>query len=227
MSPSDKPLSELLETKEPAWPTVKQWLAKAKNPVEVLETTGRRGAEVLLALQVTTRSPMGAIAFETGGLIVDHGWLRLLGSGGLRMEGDLARWNGLTARPLIEAFSGAMIVAHDVIGGFFALDSGALGEGKGGAFYLAPDTLEWEDVGFGYSGLVQWALGGDLAKFYADVRWPGWESDTKALSPDRGFGFAPPLFTEAESISSRSRAELPMPELLRLNLAAADQAAAE
>ena len=220
---SARPLSELLETQEPAWPQVKEWLTKAKNPVEVLETTGRRGAEVLLALQVTTRSAMGAIAFETGGLIVDHGWLRLLGSGGLRMEGDLARWNGLTPRPLIEAFDGAMIVAHDVLGGFFALDAGALGPGKAGTFYLAPDTLEWEDVGFGYSGLVQWALGGDLAKFYADFRWAGWEADLKSLSPDRGFNFAPPLFTEAESTTARTRTEIAMPELLKLNLSFADQ----
>jgi hypothetical protein len=218
-----KPLSDLLETQEPAWPQVKEWLTKAKNPVEILETTGRRGADVLVALQVTTRSPMGAIAFETGGLLVDHGWLRLLGSGGLRMEGDLARWNGLTSRPLVQAFSGAMIVAHDVIGGFFALDGGALGEGKGATYYLAPDTLEWEDVGFGYSGLVHWALNGDVAKFYADFRWPGWEAETKALSPDRGFNFYPPLFAEAESLTARSRKDVPMPELLALNLSAADQ----
>ena len=217
-----KALSELLETKEPAWPQVKAWLTQAKNPVEVLETTGRRGADVLVALQVTTRSPMGAIAFETGGLIIDHGWLRVLGSGGLGMEGDLARWNGLTARPLVEAFDGAMIVAHDVLGGFFALDGGALGEGKGGTFYLAPDTLEWQDVGFGYSGLVQWALNGDLAKFYADFRWAGWEAQTKSLSPDRGFSFYPPLFSEAESIAARTRAEVSMSELLKLNLSLAD-----
>ncbi len=218
-----KPLADLLEQKEPAWPTVKEWVQKAKNPVEILETTGRRGADVLLALQVTTRSPMGAIAFETGGLLVDHGWLRILGSGGLRMEGDLARWNGLTPRPLVEAFSGAMIVAHDVLGGFFALDGGALGDGKGGACYLAPDTLEWEDLGFGYSALVQWALNRDLQKFYGDFRWVGWEAEVKALSPDTGFNFDPPLFTEAESMVSRSRRAVPMAELLGLNLDLAKQ----
>ena len=69
------------------------------------------GADVLVALQVTTRSPMGAIAFETGGLLFDHGWLRLLGSGSMRLEGDLARWNGLGASALVEAFEGALLVA--------------------------------------------------------------------------------------------------------------------
>lgn len=217
-----RPLAELIESKEPAWPQVKRWLSLAKNPVELLETSGRRGAEVLTALQVTTRSPMGAIAFEAGGLLVDHGWLRVLGSGGMRMEGDLARWNGLGDRPLIEAFDGATLVGHDVLGGFFALDGGALGAGKGGAFYLAPDTLEWAELGSGYSGWVQWALSGDLKKFYAEFRWPGWEAEVKALSPDRGYAFEPPLFAEAESLAARARKEVAMPDLLKLNLLAAD-----
>lgn len=213
-----KALAELIDAKEPGWPLVQGWLEQAKNPVEVLSGSSRRGAEVLVALQVTTRSPMGAIAFETGGLLVDHGWLRLLGSGGARMEGDLARWNGLGPSPLVEAFSGALFVAHDVLGGFFALDGGALGDGKSHVFYLAPDTLEWQPLGFGYSGLVHFACSGDLQKFYGDYRWPGWEDEVRRLSPDRGFSFAPPLFAEAESFAARSRKDVPMVELLGLQL---------
>jgi len=41
--------------------------------------TNRKSA--LVAVQVTTRSPMGAIIYETGGILVDHGWIRILGSG--------------------------------------------------------------------------------------------------------------------------------------------------
>ena len=218
-----KPLSELIEAKEPAWPKVQAWIAAAKNPVEVLPAPSRRASEVLVALQVTTRSPMGAIAFQSAGLLVDHGWLRLLGAGSDRFEGDLARWNGLGAKPLVEPFDGGMFVAHDAIGGFFALDGGALGDGKGGAFYLAPDTLEWAPLGFGYSGLLSFALSGDLASFYADYRWPGWEAEVKALAPDRGFNFDPPLFAEAESFAARRREPAQMPALLSLNLAYAEQ----
>lgn len=211
-------LEELIDSKEPGWPVVQGWLAKATRPVEVLSTLPRRAADVLLALQVTTRSPLGAIALETGGLLVDHGWVRLLGGGGARMEGDLARWNGLGPRPLVERFDGAMFVAHDVLGGFFALDGGALGDGKGAPYYLAPDTLEWEKVTDSYSALVAFLLLGDLEKFYADFRWPGWEKDVAALSPDRGYSFAPPLFAEPEAGVERSRRDVPMVELLGLNL---------
>ena len=48
------------------------------------------------------------------------------------------------------------------------------------------------------------------------------EEETKPLSPDRGFSFYPPLFSEAESIAARSRAEVSMSELLKLNLSLAD-----
>jgi len=211
-------LEELIDSKDPGWPVVKGWLDKASNPVEVLSTLPRRAADVLLSLQVTTRSPMGAIAMETGGLLIDHGWVRLLGGGGARMEGDLARWNGLGPHPLVDRFDGAMFVAHDVLGGFFALDGGALGEGKGAAYYLAPDTLEWQRLTDSYSALVAFLLAGDLEKFYGEFRWPGWEKEVAALSPDRGYSFYPPLFAKAEDGEARSRKDVPMVELLGLNL---------
>lgn len=217
-----KTLDELINAKEPGWPLVQQWLSQANKPVEVLDVPPRRGAGVLLALQVTTRSPLGALAFQSGGLLVDHGWVRVLGGGCARMEGDLARWNGLGERPLVQPFDGAMLVAHDVLGGFFALDGGALGEGKGGAYYLAPDTLEWEPLTGSYSELLAFLLTGDLAKFYEDFRWPGWEKEVAALPPDRGYSFVPPLFAKDEG-QGRSRAGVPMVELLGMNLDLAGQ----
>lgn len=216
-------LEELIEAREPAWPLVAGWLEKAKNPVEVLEALPQRGAEVLLALQVTTRSPLGAIALQTGGILFDHGWVRVLGAGCARMQGDLARWNGLSPRPLVQPFDGAMFVATDALGGFFALDGGALGDGKGGAYYLAPDTLEWQRLTASYSALIQFFCLGDLGKLYGEHRAPGWEAEVKALPPDQGWAFDPPLCAEVEPGKPRSKEAVPLPELLRLNLALADQ----
>ena len=68
-----RPLRELINTEEPAWPDVQQWIANAKNQVEVLPVNSADRESALLALQVTTRSPMGAIVYETGGLLIDHG----------------------------------------------------------------------------------------------------------------------------------------------------------
>ncbi|UUZ53344.1 DUF2625 domain-containing protein [Massilia sp. H-1] len=115
---------------EPAFPLIKQWASEAEVPVEVLHPSAER-ADVLLRLQVTTRSTIGALAYETGGILVDDGWLRLLGSGNPKLERDIASWNeGKT--------DGFLLFGDDVLGGFFAVNGGALGSDHGAV--LLPRT---------------------------------------------------------------------------------------
>jgi hypothetical protein len=123
----------------------------------------------------------------------------------------------------VQPFDGAMLVGHDAVGGFFALDGGAFGEGKGAAYSLAPDTLEGERLTDGYSQLVAFLLKGDLASFYEELRWEGWQADVAKVSPDRGFLCTPPLFADPEPGTVRTRRDIPMVELLGLNLDAAEQ----
>jgi hypothetical protein len=67
-------LAELTATPDPAWPLVQGWLAEATNSVEALPPPDpRRRDAALLAVQVTLRSPLGAVVYETGGLLVDDG----------------------------------------------------------------------------------------------------------------------------------------------------------
>src|SRR5258707_6347690 len=122
-----KPIEQLINREQPGWPLVQQWLSEASNPVEVLpapDDAARKQA--LVETQVTTRSPMGAVIYETGGILVDHGWLRILGSGHPRLPRSLPGWN----RPRSYAGSGVpppfLLVADDVAGGFFAIDGGGL-----------------------------------------------------------------------------------------------------
>lgn len=83
-------LEELIDANEPGWPVAQEWAKNATNPVELLSADRARGEETLPALQVTSRSPMGAISLACGGILVDRGWLRILGSGHERITGDLA-----------------------------------------------------------------------------------------------------------------------------------------
>jgi hypothetical protein len=62
-----KPFDELLNLQEPGWAVVQDWLREATNPVEVLPPVEANRKSALVAVQVTTRSPMGAIIYETGG----------------------------------------------------------------------------------------------------------------------------------------------------------------
>ena len=212
-------LKELINIEDPGWPLVQEWIANARNQVEVLAGDRVHGEEVLLYLQVTTRSPMGAIALETGGMLIDHGWLRFLGSGNARMRGDLQSWNTHE-----DHLKGSLVVAHDAVGGFFALNGGAFAGKPGEAFYFAPDTLRWEPTHKSYSDLLTWAFSGDLEKFYRNQRWPGWENDLVTLTGDQGMSIYPFLFTrEGGSIAERSRRPVPIDELWRLHLDLAHQ----
>src|SRR5262249_7582515 len=109
-------LQELLDTDDPAGPIVQQWIPGATNQVKILPPCEPARSRALEQAQVTLRSPMGAIVYETGGLLIDHGWLRILGSGHPRLPRTLMEWNR-TCRT-----DGFLLIADDVAGGFFAIN---------------------------------------------------------------------------------------------------------
>jgi hypothetical protein len=55
---------------------VDSWISSATNAVAMLPCAKDDGSNCLSILQVTTRSPMGAIAYSTGGLLIENGWVR-------------------------------------------------------------------------------------------------------------------------------------------------------
>jgi hypothetical protein len=210
-----KSLIELLDHADPAWPLVQAWCDSASNPVEVLPRSSDRDA-VLLDVQVTTRSVLGAIAYNTGGVLLDSGWLRLLGSGHPRLPRTLPSWNkGRTYDQPGEGI-GYYLVADDVVGGFFAINGGGLGEDQGTVYYAAPDSLRWESLERGYADFVHWCLTGDLAKFYETFRWHGWEAEVSGLPTDKGLFILPPLFASGPPVAERSRGPVPVTELYDL-----------
>jgi len=206
-------LDSLVDRADPAMDLVKRWLGESERPAELLDCAEGDGRRTLLTLQVTTHSPMGALAFESGGLLVDHGWVRVLGAGCDRLPRDLASWNGLGADPRLE---GALLVGDDVIGGFFAVNGGRFATGRGNVFYLAPDSLRWQDLGAGYTQWLSWLLLGDVETFYEGMRWPGWPDEVAALDGDRAYSIYPFPFAKGPPIPERRRRAVPIEELWNL-----------
>ncbi len=165
---------------------------------------------------MTTRSPMGAVVYETGGLLIDGGWLRVLGSGHPRLPRTLPGWN--KGRTWIEEQSAPplLVVADDVVGGSFAINGGALDGPQGLVHYFAPDRLAWESLDKGYSDFLRWALLGDLEKFYEGQRWPDWRADVARLAGDQAFSIYPFLWAEGPPIEERARKAVPMAEVFEL-----------
>jgi len=214
-----KPLHELISRDDPGWPLVQQWVGEATNSVEVLPPPDDDARErALLDTQVTTRSPMGAIIYESGGIFVDHGWLRILGSGHPRLPRSLPAWNFKRSHSVSGQPPPFLLVADDVVGGFFAVDGGGLGLERGKVCYFAPGTLAWESTQLGYSEFLVWCFRGDLAKYYEDVRWPGWQDEARAVRGDQALSIYPFLSCAGPPIAERSRRPVSISEIYDLHV---------
>src|SRR4029078_1309160 len=124
-----------------------------------------------------------------------------------------AAWNGARGHLTPWRTGEVFVVAHDVVGGFYVIDLGGLAFGRGRVAYLAPDTLDWEDLEMGYTDFLGWLADGDVAQFAGDERWPGWQNEIQALRGDPGLFVAPPLWAEGPPFWERSRTDVPMTKL--------------
>lgn len=184
---------ELIDRENHAWSEILDILGSSRNTYKILPAKQELAEDTLVRLQVSTKSYLGSIAFETGGIIWDNGWLILLGSGCPEVFGSLSSWNGLK-NSLLEPLDGLLLVAYDAAGGFFALDTGKFGR-SGHIYYFAPDCLEWESTDLKYSEFVEWLAQGDLELFYQTFRWEGWREEMKRLAEGQVFAYYPPLWS--------------------------------
>lgn len=203
-------IERLIAVDDPAWPHLQQ--ALAESDVIALPVDPERGQRSLWGLQVSAASTTGAVALHTGGIVADHGWVRLYGGGSEHLL-SIAEANGLSG-PVPEP-PGALVVGHDVLGGLFAIDGGALGVAPGEVCYFGPDTLAWDGLGGGYSAFLQAALSGALDVVFEGLRWPGWQGEVAPLALSQGIALYPPPSTvEGSDVSKASRSVVSIQELL-------------
>lgn len=213
-----RPVEELINKTEPGWPLVKQWIDSAKNKVEILSCDPIKAKDALYMTQVTTRSPMGAIIYATGGLLIDHGWIRILGSGNEKLNRSIPEWNkGKSFKDFGEQPS-FLLIADDAVGGLFAINGGS-GKNAGKTYYLSPDNLEWEGLDLTYSEFLNFCFNGDLNNFYGGLRWTNWKEEVSIMQGDNVYNFYPPLWTkEGKDINKNSRKIVPIKEQYDFNM---------
>lgn len=198
-----RPLNDLINEAESALPFVAETVQKRPGRC-VLHPASPAAADVLHRTQVTTRSPMGAIAYHTGGISVLSGWIRILGSGSAVIPRTLPDWNQGRS-------DGFYLVADDAFGGFFALNGGALGNDGNLVYYFSPRSLRWEALECTYTQFLIWACT-DFNGFYQDMAWPGCEDVISRLPPDRCIFFYPPLWTRECILPPAHNRDVPVAE---------------
>lgn len=198
-------LKELIDTAHPGIELLKQLVSEAEVQCELLPP-GPERESALLYLQVTTRSTLGAFAYDTGGLLIDDGWLRLLGSGNPKLTRSLHEWNSPRT-------DGAFyLIGDDAAGGFYAINGGAFGDDLGAVYYWPPDDLEWESLEMGHSDFVVFSLSNSITEFYEPLRWSTWRDDVRDLATERSFMFYPFLWTKEGSLEGSQRSTIPVSE---------------
>ena len=210
-----KALHELL-SEDSAWSLTREAIQSAHNEVTLLERNRLQAEAALVELQMSDKATLGAVVLNAGGLLVDRGWLRILGSGHSKIAGDIRSWNSLGPDPVTLKFKpeGYVIVAYDIAGGFFAINNGAFNDHSPNIYYFAPDTLEWEDMEKSYTDFLFWALNGDLQQYYATFRWIGWEKDVSALGGGQAMMIYPFLWSEeGRDVNQADRNPVPVAEL--------------
>ena len=214
-----QPVEELINKTDPGWTLVKDWIKSAKNKVEILPVDTTRAKDALYKIQVTTRSPMGAVVYMTGGLLIDNGWIRILGSGSEKLNRTLPDWNkGKSFKEFGDAPT-FLLIADDAIGGFYLLNGGGLGKDLGKVYYFSTDDLEYEPLDITYTEFLQFCFDGDLDKFYEGKRWTTWRNEVSQLDGDKVFNFYPFLWTkEGKDINKISRKMVSVEEQYSFNL---------
>jgi hypothetical protein len=214
-----RPLDQLINTTDPGWPLVQEWIKSAKNKVEILSADTAKANDALFKTQVTTRSPMGAIVYKTGGLLIDDGWIRILGSGNEKLNRGVPDWNkGKSFKEYGDAPT-FLLIADDAIGGFFMLNGGGLGKDLGKVYYFSPDNLEYEPLDITYTDFLHFCFEGDLEDFYKGMRWTNWRDEVTKLDGNKVFSFYPFLWTkEGKDVNKNHRSAIPVEELYSFNL---------
>lgn len=139
---------------------------------------------------------MGAIVYSTGGILIDNGWIRILGSGSPLLTRNLPDWN---KGKKLEEFGQQplrLLVADDAADGFFAINGGGLGDDVGKLYYLSPDNLAWEPLNITYSDFLLFCFDGNIEDFYRGLRWKDWKVDCSKLKGGEVYTFYPFLWTK-------------------------------
>lgn len=216
-------LDELVIENSTTWDEFSSLLTK-NSANQVLEPEPSQAFDTLLRLQATTRSMLGAIALNTGAILADHGWFRLLGSGYAPDLPSIADANAMGPPTPESTPPGHLVIGFDVLGGQFAIDGGALGINPGDVCYFAPDSLEWEGLGGGYSAFVQAAVSGGLNEAFQVLRWEGWQADIVDLPLGMSLAsYPPPFAAEGRDLSQTAKNPVPTTELLDFYASAAAQ----
>lgn len=213
-----------------SWPALADLLLRSFAAPRILPVRRDQARAGLLQLDVAAGSALGAVALNCGGILLYDGWLRIFG-------GSPCPEEGLPSIGQINAFpvhldrtwtpTQGLVVAHDVLGGVFALNGLRPGPARPGVpgevIYFDPTSLNWTRMRMSHSEWLSWCVSGELPHFYEGLLWPGWRTEVQALRADQGIAVVPALWSDEAALAGAAptRTVVAMADLLEVQFAAA------
>lgn len=209
-----KTVKELVDPSNGKWEMINRWIASSKTKVTVLSKESNRADSAILQCQLSTDNVLGAIVYNSGGLLIDDGWIRILGSGCKEMDRGLHQWNKGKSKINSGELPNFVLVADDAIGGLFAINTGGIDEMHlNKVFYFGPNSLKWETIGLTYEQFVVFCMTQDVRDFYHDFKWKGWENEVQQLGPNQVVSAYPLLWTKDGKELKKNRKVTPIQKL--------------
>ncbi|BDA79606.1 hypothetical protein LPTSP3_g25360 [Leptospira kobayashii] len=191
-------------------------IKNATNHAILYPRKNQEGDSILEALGIDEESILGMTLKYTAGISVYHGWIRLFGGESSEFTDSISDWNDINDSEQV-FIEDALLVGYDVLGGFFAVNTGAFEDEDGMVYYFAPDTLLWESTELDYNDFFHWCLYGDIEDYYKPYFWKSFAADCEALKANQGFQFDPPVYElEEEDIESLKRNVVSLRDLWEL-----------
>jgi hypothetical protein len=214
------------------WLALTDVLSRSFAALRLLPGDREEALVSLRQLQVAAGSSLGAVALNSGGILLYDGWLRIFGGSPcpelcLPSIGQVNEFPAETDGMWTP--TEGLIVAHDVLGGVFLLNGLRPGAGRPGVpgevIYFDPPSLSWERLEMSHSEWLTWCVSGELPHFYHGVLWPRWRDDVQVLRADQGIAVSPALWAgdTAHPGTGVVRTVAPMAEILDCHVAAARQ----
>lgn len=132
---------------------ISEWFSDSPEKVETVRSDGE-DKESMKLLHVHNGSYLGEITGGYSKITLCNGYFDLLCGKG---DNSIVDINTLDEKGMPQLFPGALIIAHDVTGNIFALNSGACRDaGIGKVLYLPKYSFVWEDLDISYAQFLKW-----------------------------------------------------------------------
>lgn len=177
---------------------IQSWINSSKKKITIIPRTDflDKCDEIL---GVSEHSSLGTIINHTGGVSVANSRIRHFG--GTNQYGLSIKLVNKLENRLPTLIPGILIVADDILGGLFGINSGTKIGKLGNILYLPPDSYSWEDLGAGHTAFLEWSMNGKTDLFfkkYDHLKLP------ETVPFDKALNFSPPLWVPDRSSTNYS-----------------------